>query len=112
MDENENKGKKEYSKIMTTILATIFSVLAVCFIIFVCYEMHIQKDLSPVAYLGPSIAAIIAAIVGFYMWRAKAKSQTDLEWEQTKRLTLFREQHPEHFTQGSVTVEDESIGEM
>lgn len=107
MDENKKDDRKEYSKIMTTILATIFSVLAVCFIIFVCYEMHIQKDLSPVAYIGPSIAAIIASIIGFYMWRAKAKSQTDLEWEQTKRLTLFREKHPEYFTQGSVNVEDD-----
>lgn len=98
--------KKEYSKVITAIMVSIFSALAVGFIIFVCYEMHRQNDLSPVAYIGPSIAGILASIIGFYMWRAKAKSQTDLEWEKTKRLTLFREKHPEAFVEGSVEFDD------
>lgn len=102
--------KKEYSKIITTVIVSIFSALAVGFIAFVCYEMHRLGDLSPVAYIGPSIAGILATIIGFYMWRAKAKSQTDLEWEKTKQLTLFREQHPEYFTTGDVDVEDDVYG--
>lgn len=108
------KKRRDYSKNMTTIMASVFSALAVGFIIFVCYEMHRQNDLSPVAYLGPSIAGILASIVGFYMWRAKAKSQNDLEWEQTKQLTLFRNKHPEAFTRGSLHVEEEedTIGGM
>lgn len=96
--------KIEFSKIVTTIVVTVFSALAVGFIAFVCYEMHRQNDLSPVAYIGPSIAGILASVLGFYMWRAKAKSQTDLEWEKTKRLTLFREKHPESFTEASVNI--------
>ena len=96
------KRKVEYSKIVTTIVVSVFSALAVGFIAFVCYEMHRQSDLSPVAYIGPSIAGILASVLGFYMWRAKAKSQTDLEWEKTKQLTLFREKHPDAFTEGSV----------
>ena len=99
--------KTEYSKIVTTIVVTVFSALAVGFIAFVCYEMHRQNDLSPVAYIGPSIAGILASVLGFYMWRAKAKSQTDLEWEKTKQLTLFREKHPEAFTEGLVNVVDD-----
>lgn len=99
--------KTEYSKIVTTAIVTIFSTLAVAFIIFVCYEMHRLGDLSPVGYIGPSIAGILASVIGFYMSRAKAKSQTDLEWEKTKRLTLLREQHPESFTTGTVEVEDD-----
>lgn len=105
------RNKKEYSKIMTTVIVSVFSALAVGFIIFVCYEMHRQNDLSPVAYLGPSIAGILASIIGFYMWRAKAKSQTDLEWEKTKQLTLFRKKHPDTFVKGSLDASsDEMIG--
>lgn len=99
--------KKEYSKISTTVGLIVFCTLAVGFVIFVCYEMHRLADLSPVAYLGPPIVAIPTAILGFYMSRAKAKSKTDLEWEKTKQLTLFREQHPEFFTQGMVEYEDD-----
>jgi hypothetical protein len=40
------------------------------------------------------------------MSRAKAKSKTDLEWEKTKRLTEFREKHPEAFSYGSVDFDD------
>lgn len=101
--------KKEYSKVITTIVLLVFSALAVGFIAFVCYEMHIQQDLSPVAYIGPSIAGILASGFGFYMWRAKAKSQTDLEWEKTKRLTSHREQHPETFVEGLLNVTDDDI---
>lgn len=101
-----SKKKTEYSKIVTAIVVAVFSALAVGFIVFVCYEMHRQNDLSPVAYIGPSIAGILASVLGFYMWRAKAKSQTDLEWEKTKQLTLFREKHPESFTEGIVSISD------
>lgn len=98
--------KREYSKTITTIIVSVFSILAVGFIIFVCYEMHRQRDLSPIAYIGPTIAGVPTAVVGFYMSRAKAKSKTDLEWEKTKQLTEFRELHPEAFTQGTVDYED------
>ncbi len=101
-----DKKKTEYSKTITTIIVGVFSVLAVGFIIFVCYEMHRQNDLSPIAYIGPTVAGVPTAIVGFYMSRAKAKSKTDLEWEKTKLLTVFREQHPESFTQGTVNFEE------
>ena len=101
-----NTKKLEYSKIVTTIVLAIFSTLATAFIVFVCYEMHRLGDLSPVGYIGPSIAGILVSVIGFYMSRAKAKSKTDLEWEKTKRLTLFREEHPETFTEGSVDFEE------
>ena len=101
--------KKEYSKTVTTVVVSVFSALAVAFLVFVCYEMHRLGDLSPVAYIGPSIAGILTGAIGFYMSRAKAKSQTDLEWEKTKRLTLFREKHPEAFTEGSVSNADENV---
>ena len=106
MAKNKQKKRREYSKSMTTIIASVFSTLAVAFVVFVCYEMHRLKDLSPVGWIGSGIVAILATIIGFYMWRAKAKSQTDLEWEKTKQLTLFREKHPEHFTPGKIDPTD------
>lgn len=98
-------NKREYSKIVTTVVLTVFSLLAWAFVIFVCVEMHLQGDLSPVADLGPPIVGIPAAIVALYMWRAKAKSKTDLEWEQAKQLTKLKEKHPTAFTRGA----DETI---
>jgi Zn-dependent protease len=103
--------KREYSKIVTTTVLAIFSTLAIAFIVFVCYEMHRLGDLSPVGYIGPSIAGILVGVIGFYMSRAKAKSQTDLEWEKTKRLTLFREKHPDAFIEGVVNNIDEGADE-
>ena len=100
------RRKREYSKIVTTILVTVFTALAVFFAIFVCYEMHIQENLEPVQHMAGPILGIPAAIVAFYMWRAKAKSKSDLEWEKTKQLTKFREKHPEYFTR--VNIEDDT----
>jgi hypothetical protein len=84
----------------------LFSAVAIGFIIFVCYEMHWLRDLSPVAYIGTGIVGLLAIVLGAYMWRAKAKSLSDLEWEKTKQLTLFREKHPECFTQGKLNPND------
>lgn len=102
--------KREYSKLLTTPVVAVFSILAIGFVVFVCYEMHRLEDLSPVAYMAAPIIGIPAAVVAFYMWRAKAKSQTDLEWEKTKQLTEFRKKHPEHFTQGVVETYDDLTG--
>lgn len=95
-------NKREFSKVITTAVVVTFSLVAVAFIIFVCYEMHRQQDLSPVAYIGTGIVALLTLVLKFYMDRAAKKSDTDLEWEKTRQLTLFREKHPEHFTQGRV----------
>ena len=105
-EKREVKTLKEYSKIITSLLTPVLTLLAVGFVIFVCYEMHRLGDLSPVPYLAPPIIGVPVAVVGLYMWRAKAKSKTDLEWEQTRQLTLFREKHPECFTRGSVALDN------
>lgn len=105
------KKKNEYSKKMTTIVLSTFMVLAVVFVVFVCYEMHRLSDLSAVEHLAGPIVGIPAAIVAFYMWRAKAKSKSDLEWEKTKQLTLFRKKHPEYFVRGTIgTDENDEFG--
>lgn len=98
--------KKEYSKDITSIVVIPLVVVAIGFIIFICCEMHRLGDLSPAAYIWPTLGALLVAVVGLYMWRAKAKSLCDLEWEKTKQLTLFREKHPEHFTEGKIDLDD------
>ena len=105
------RSKREFSKVITAAVLVTFSFVAVFFVLFVCYEMHRLGDLTPVADLADPILAVPAAFVAFYMWRAKAKSKTDLEWEQTKQLTLFREKHPEYFTQGNIAPGDTTIDE-
>lgn len=96
------RKKTEYSKVITGIVVGLFSLVAIGFILFVCYEMHRLRDLSPVAYIGTGIVGLLAAVLSAYMWRAKAKSQSDLEWERTKQLTAFREKHPECFVNGKL----------
>lgn len=98
--------RRDYSKIITSIVVIPILVVAIAFIIFVCYEMHRLRDLSPVAYIGVGIVSLLSIVLAAYMWRAKAKSQCDLEWEKTKQLTLFREKHPEYFTQGKLNADN------
>lgn len=102
-------NKREFSKVITTAVVVTFSLVAVGFLVFVCCEMHRLRDLSPVAYIAPTVLGMLPTVLGLYMWRAKAKSQTDLEWEKTRQLTLFKEKHPEHFTQGTMPVDDVTI---
>ena len=47
-------------------------IICVAFLIWCCYEMHCQNDLSPLAYIGGEIGAILTASFGLYCWRAKA----------------------------------------
>lgn len=97
------KPRREYSKTLTTAVVGVILTVAVGFIGFCCYEMHRLSDLSPVAYIGPSIVGVLATSVGAYMWRAKCKSKTDLEWEQTRRMTELRDKHPDGLERGGVT---------
>ena len=107
-----HRKRHEYSKVVTSLVVATFSALAVGFLIFVCYEMHRQNDLSPVAYIGASLAAVPIFVIKYYMKRADRKSISDLEWEKTKRLTEFREKHPECFTQGVVHTETEIYDDL
>ena len=47
-------------------------IICVAFLIWCCYEMHRQNDLSPLAYIGGEIGAILRASFGLSCWRAKA----------------------------------------
>lgn len=47
-------------------------IICIAFLVWCCYEMHRQNDLSPLAYIGGEIGAILTAAFGLYCWRAKA----------------------------------------
>ena len=91
------KRKKEFSKVITATVVGLFSFVAIAFIIFVCYEMHRQRDLSPVGYIGIPIVGLLVTTLGFYKSRAKAKSITDLEWEMTRRATALKKENPDAY---------------
>ena len=47
-------------------------IICVVFLAWCCYEMHRQNDLSPLAYIGGEICAMLTTSFGLYCWRAKA----------------------------------------
>lgn len=66
--------KMEFSKIILLIALAVN--LAV--IVFACVMMWRTGDLSPLAYLLPSVGAEVAAGTGGYYWKAKAENKIKL----------------------------------
>lgn len=48
-----------------------FVALGTIFLIYCCVEMHLQHDLSPMAYVAPTVLGFMTAISGVYVYRAK-----------------------------------------
>lgn len=69
-----------------------YSRLAVSYVLFMasailfwaCYEMHRLDDLTPLAYIGAGVVALIASALGFYVWRAKKTDDFVLALEKAK----------------------------
>ena len=83
----------EFSKISVSMAF----LLSFGFIIFVCYEMHIQQNLEPVSYIGAGVLLCLAIIVRAYMKRAYQKDLADIEIEKTKRLTAIKKEAGDDF---------------
>lgn len=96
MGKREAKGKKyiEFSKIC---VATSF-ILVIAFIVFTCYEIHIQQNLDPISYIGSGILLCLAIIVRAYMKRAYQKDLAMIEIKKTEKLSQLKEKHGENFT--------------
>lgn len=69
-------GKKriEFSKIILVTMIT----LDIAVIIFSCVMMWRTCDLTPLAYLIPSIGAEVSTGTAFYSWKAKAENKIKL----------------------------------
>lgn len=83
----------EFSKICVA----ISFVLSIAFIVFVCYEMHIQNNLDPVSYLGGGILLCLAIIVRAYMKRAYQKDLAMIEIKKSDALSDLKTKHGDNF---------------
>lgn len=92
-------SKQEFSKKVVT-LTMLGSWL---FIGFACFEMHIQKTLEPIAYIGAGIVGLLSVVVSAYMWRAKQKDLTDLEFEKIKKIAGLRKEMGEYVQEESIS---------
>ena len=70
-------------------LATGLSAV-IAFLVWCCYEMHRLEDLSPLAYLGPAVCVMGAAIVATYMWRAKQSDMVDIEIKRIETIAKLK----------------------
>jgi hypothetical protein len=87
------RNKREFSKLL------VLAIVALCFS-FVIWCMHAMEetgDLSPIAYLAPSLCGVLAATAIGYFSRAKAKDKADLQYEKSKQLSKLKQQYGEDF---------------
>lgn len=69
-----DKKRIEFSKIVLVIMM----ILDIAVIIFACVMMWRTDDLTPLAYLIPSIGAEISTGTAFYYWKARAENKIKL----------------------------------
>ena len=74
MKETSTKPKIEFSKIIM-LIAGIINITVISFTIFMIYR---TCDLSPLAYLIPSVAAEVATGTAFYYNKAKIENKIKL----------------------------------
>lgn len=91
--EKQKSFHVEFSKICVT----ISFILSIIFIIFVCYEMHIQNNLEPVSYIGGGILLCLAIIVRAYMKRAYQKDLAMIEIKKAEALSNLKTKHGDNF---------------
>lgn len=68
------KQPMEFSK-KIMVFAAVLNLLVV---LFSCYMIFITRDLSPLAYLIPAVAAEVATGTGFYYSKAKTENRIKL----------------------------------
>ena len=74
---DRRKSRKPPMEFSKTILIVV-AVINLGVILFACVMMYKTMDLSPLAYLIPSVAAEAATGTGFYYTKAKAENRIKL----------------------------------
>lgn len=69
--------KREFSKIM----AVIAIVMWLAINIFGMVMVVVTLDTTPLMYIIGSVDAVVAVVLGFYFWKAKAENQIKLKKE-------------------------------
>lgn len=70
--KRRTKGKKKIA--FSKIIFVGVSIMAISVVIFSCRMMYMTGDLSPLAYLIPSIFAELATATGFYYKKAEKEN--------------------------------------
>ena len=68
-----DKRKIEFSKVMAVIAVVMWVIVNI-------FGMVVfTMDTSPLAYVIPSVDAVVGAVLAFYMWKARAENQIKLK---------------------------------
>lgn len=73
--QKNEKKRWEFSKVMAVIAITMWVFVNLFGMAMVIFTM----DSSPLMYVIPSVDAVVAAILGFYLWKARAENQIKLK---------------------------------
>lgn len=73
----KQKRKPEFSKVVAVIGIVMWLIVN----IFGMAMMVLTYDLTPLAYVIGSVDAVVAVVLGFYYWKAKAENQIKLKKE-------------------------------
>lgn len=68
------KKRFEFSKVVAVIGVTMWVLVN----LFALAMIALTLDLSPLAYVIGSVDAVVAVVLGFYYWKAKAENQIKL----------------------------------
>lgn len=93
----DSNKKMEFSKKILIVAA----IINIAVIAFTCFMVWITKDISPLIYLIPSVAAEAATGTGFYYWKARLENSIKLR----KEYGLTNEE----MTEAKIMAEDNSI---
>lgn len=77
LKKNVQKRKPEFSKVVAVIGIVMWLIVN----IFGMTMMVVTYDLTPLAYVIGSVDAVVAVVLGFYYWKAKAENQIKLKKE-------------------------------
>ena len=87
------KQKKGTSKKITYWMFAI----AVAFMIFVCYEMHILQDLTPIEYVADIIKVALPIGIIAYMWRAVMEDKMELQLMYNEELSKGKVKYGDNY---------------
>lgn len=77
MSRHARAKKPEFSKVVAVLGIVMWIVVN----LFAMAMMVLTFDLTPLAYVIGSVDAVVAVVLGFYYWKAKAENQIKLKQE-------------------------------
>ena len=91
-----NKATKQKKGTSKKITYWMFAI-AVAFMIFVCYEMHILQDLTPIEYVADIIKVALPIGIIAYMWRAVMEDKMELQLIYNEELSKGKQKYGDNY---------------